>query len=68
MPMVMAQAVIKIGRIRSLAPIMAASVDGFPAFQCSSMNVTSITEFDTETPRHMIEPMNDSMFSEVLVK
>ena len=31
------------------------------------MNVTSITEFDTETPRHMIEPMNDSMLSEVLV-
>ena len=32
------------------------------------MNVTSITEFDTETPSDMIEPMNDSMLSEVLVK
>ena len=32
------------------------------------MNATSSTEFDTETPRLMIEPMNDSMFSEVLVK
>src|SRR5271168_1997638 len=65
MPTVMAQAVIKIGRRRSLAPWMAALVDVEPAFQCSSMNVTSITELDTETPRHMIEPMNDSMLSEV---
>ncbi len=32
------------------------------------MNVTIITEFDTDTPMHMIEPMNDSMFSVVLVK
>ena len=68
MPTVIAQAVIKIGRRRSLAPMMAASVDEAPFFQCSSMKVTSITEFDTETPRHMIEPMNDSMLSEVLVK
>ena len=30
MPTVIAHAVIKIGRSRSLAPIMAASVDGFP--------------------------------------
>jgi hypothetical protein len=29
------------------------------------MNVTIITELDTETPRHMIEPMNDSMLSVV---
>ena len=68
MPTVIAQAVIRIGRSRSLAPMMAASDEGVPLFQCSSMNVTSITEFDTETPRHMIEPMNDSMFSEVLVR
>ena len=68
MPTVMAQAVIKIGRSRSLAPRMAASVEGLPAFQCSSMNVTIITELDTDTPRHMIEPMNDSMLSVVLVK
>ena len=68
MPTVIAQAVIRIGRSRSPAPTMAASVEDAPPFQCSSMNVTSITEFDTETPRHMIEPMNDSMFSEVLVK
>ncbi len=68
MPTVIAQAVIKIGRSRSLAPMMAASTEGIPVFQCSSMNVTSMTEFDTETPRHMIEPMNDSMLSEVLVK
>ena len=67
MPTVMAQAVIKIGRKRSLAPTMAASVEDAPAFQCSSMNVTIITELDTDTPRHMIEPMNDSMFSVVLV-
>jgi hypothetical protein len=32
------------------------------------MIVTSMTELDTETPRHMIEPMNDSMFSEMSVK
>ena len=68
MPTVIAQAVIRIGRRRSLAPTMAASIEGLPFFQWSSMNVTSITEFDTETPRHMIEPMNDSMFSEVLVQ
>ena len=37
---------------------MAASVEDAPPFQCSSMNVTSSTEFDTETPRHMIAPMN----------
>ncbi len=29
--------------------------------------MTSITEFDTDTPRHMIEPINDSMFRVVLV-
>ena len=68
MPTVIAQAVIKIGRNRSLAPMMDASTAGVPRFQCSSMNVTSMTEFDTDTPRHMIEPMNDSMFSDVLVK
>ncbi len=68
MPTVIAHAVIKIGRSRSLAPVMAASTDDDPCFQCSSMNVTSITEFDTETPRHMIDPMNDSMFKEVFVK
>ena len=67
MPTVIAHAVIKIGRSRSLAPLMAASADSIPAFQCSSMNVTSMTEFDTDTPRHMIEPMNDSILSEVLV-
>ena len=67
MPTVIAQAVIRIGRSRSLAPTMAASVEDAPAFQWSLMNVTSMTEFDTETPRHMIEPMNDSMLSEVLV-
>ena len=32
------------------------------------MKVTSMTELDTDTPRHMIEPMNDSMLSPVLVK
>ena len=31
------------------------------------IKVTSITEFDTDTPRHMIEPINDSMFRVVLV-
>ena len=31
------------------------------------MKVESITELDTETPMHMIEPMNDSMFSVVPV-
>ena len=41
---------------------------GIPFFQCSSMNVTSMTEFDTDTPSDMIEPMNDSMFSDVLVQ
>ena len=32
------------------------------------MNVTIITELDTDTPRHMIDPMNDSILSVVLVK
>ncbi len=68
MPTVIAQAVIKIGRSRSPAPTIAASVEVAPAFQCSFMNVTSSTEFETETPSDMIEPMNDSMLSEVLVK
>ena len=68
MPTVIAQAVIKIGRKRSPAPTIAASLDVDPPFQYSSMNVTSKTELETETPRHMIEPMNDSMFSEVPVK
>ena len=31
------------------------------------MKVDSSTELDTETPMHMIEPMNDSMFSVVPV-
>ena len=31
------------------------------------MKVDSNTEFETETPMHMIEPMNDSMFSVVPV-
>ena len=68
MPTVIAQAVIKIGRSRSLAPTMAASIEVAPLFQCSSMKVTSMTEFDTETPSDMIEPMNDSMLRAVLVK
>ena len=68
MPTVIAQAVIRIGRSRSLAPRIDALTAGTPFFQCSSMNVTSMTEFDTDTPRDMIEPMNDSMFSDVLVK
>ena len=38
-----------------------------PARQWSSMKVDSSTELDTETPMHMIEPMNDSMFSVVPV-
>ena len=32
------------------------------------MNDTIITEFDSDTPMHMIEPMNDSIFSVVPVK
>ena len=32
-----------------------------------AMKVTSITEFDTDTPMHMIDPMNDSMLSVVPV-
>ncbi len=32
-----------------------------------AMKVTSITEFDTDTPTHMIDPMNDSMLSVVPV-
>ena len=67
MPTVIAPAVIRIGRSRSPAPTIAASVEDAPLFQCSFMNVTSSTEFDTETPSDMIEPMNDSMLSEVLV-
>ena len=31
------------------------------------MKVTIITELDTDTPMHMIEPMNDSMLSVVPV-
>ena len=31
------------------------------------MKVDSNTEFETETPMHMIEPMKDSMFSVVPV-
>ena len=68
MPIVIAQAVIRIGRSRSLAPLIAASTDDVPSCQWLLMNVTSMTEFDTETPRHMIEPMNDSMLSVVFVK
>ena len=32
-----------------------------------AMKVTSITELDTDTPMHMIDPMNDSMLSVVPV-
>ena len=68
MPTVIAQAVIRIGRSRSLRAVdRPPRSRTLPAFQWSFMNVTSMTEFDTETPRHMIEPMNDSMLSEVLV-
>src|SRR6185437_14948308 len=67
-PTVMAHAVIKIGRRRSPAPTMAASVEGAPAVQCSFMKVTSMTELDTDTPMHMMDPMKDSMFKEVCVK
>src|SRR5262249_469550 len=40
MPTVMAHAVIRIGRSRSLAPKIDASTACKPRFQCSSMNVT----------------------------
>ena len=67
MPTVMAQAVIKIGRSRSWAP--AGRPRGLTLRSCHSMamKVTSITEFDTDTPMHMIDPMNDSMLSVVPV-
>ena len=50
-----------------MAPSTAAFRTVAPARQWSSMKVDSSTEFDTETPMHMIEPMNDSMFSVVPV-
>ena len=68
MPTVIAQAVIRIGRSRSPAPTMAASVEDAPRLPVLVHERHEHTEFDTETPRHMIEPMNDSMLSEVLVK
>ena len=46
---------------------MAACRGGSPLRQCSLAKVTSITELDTDTPMHMIVPMNDSRFSVVLV-
>ncbi len=67
MPIVMAQAVIRIGRSRSWAPARAASTATLRSRHSMSMKVTSITEFDTDTPMHMIEPMNDSMLSVVPV-
>ncbi len=63
MPTVMAQAVIRIGRRRSCAPAWRPRGPCRPSMVV--MNVTSITEFDTETPMHMIDPMNDSMLSVV---
>ena len=61
----MAQAVIRIGRNRSWAPARAASGTALPPRHSMAMNVTIITEFDTDTPMHMIAPMNDSMLSVV---
>ena len=61
-PRIIAVAVIRIGRKRSRAPSTAARRTAAPARQWSSMKVVSSTEFDTETPMHMIEPMKDSMF------
>ncbi len=68
MPTVMAQAVMRIGRNRSWAPARAASGTTLPPCHSMAMNVTIITEFDTETPMHMIAPMNDSMLSVVPVR
>ncbi len=39
-----------------------------PSCQSRAVKVTSITELDTDTPMHMIVPMNDSMFSVVPVR
>ena len=67
MPTVMAQAVIRMGRSRSWAPARAASGTTLRSCHSMAMKVTSITEFDTDTPMHMIDPMNDSMLSVVPV-
>ena len=56
MPTVIAKAVVRIGRRRWPAATTAASVAAAPFCQCSFMKVTSNTELDTETPRHMIVP------------
>ncbi len=69
MPTVIAQAVMKIGRNRSAcARWSPPPVAGRPMRQWSLMNVTSITEFEIETPSDMIAaPMNDSMFSAMVL-
>ena len=67
MPVVIAQAVMMIGLSLPAAPCTAASVTVKPSFQRSFMKVIIITELDTETPMHMIEPMKDSMLRVVLV-
>ncbi len=56
------------GRSLSWAPARAASAGSAPLRHSMAMNVTSMTELEIDTPMHMIEPMNDSMFSDVRVK
>ena len=48
-----------------VAPCTAASAAARPCCQSRAVNVTSITELETETPMHMIVPMNDSILSVV---
>ena len=67
MPMIMAQAVIRMGRKRSRPPRTAASGTDSPRASPRAVNETSITELDTDTPMLMIAPMNDSMLSVVPV-
>ena len=67
MPTDMAQAVIKMGRRRCSAPARAASGTSLPSCHSFAMNVTNMTELDTETPTHMIAPMKDSVVKVVRV-
>ena len=53
--------------VTEAAPTTAACPTGIPSRQRSFMKVIIITELETDTPMHMIDPMKDSILSVVPV-
>ena len=68
MPIIIASAVIKTGRMRTNPACRAASRADFPSLNCSRANETIKMLLDVATPMHMIAPVSEGTLSVVCVK